>query len=112
MAYGAAKAGVISLTKTFATGLARDGIRVNCIIPGFVAQWPAESDEEREQRASRGQFITARRLGEAWELGPLAVFLASDASSYVTGESFIIDGGGLAGGLAPTGWAPETGGTR
>jgi 3alpha(or 20beta)-hydroxysteroid dehydrogenase len=46
------------------------------------------------------------RLGEAWELGALAVFLASDASSYVTGETFIIDGGGLAGGYAPTGFAP------
>jgi NAD(P)-dependent dehydrogenase (short-subunit alcohol dehydrogenase family) len=40
-------------------------------------------------------------------LGPLCVFLASDASRYITGHSFIIDGGGLAGGLAPTGFAPQ-----
>jgi NAD(P)-dependent dehydrogenase (short-subunit alcohol dehydrogenase family) len=48
-----------------------------------------------------------QRLGEAWELGPLAIFLASDASSYVTGQGFIIDGGGLAGGYAPVGFTPE-----
>ena len=48
-----------------------------------------------------------RRLGEWWELGPLAIFLASDASRYITGQSFIIDGGGLAGGLAPVNFAPQ-----
>jgi len=48
-----------------------------------------------------------RRLGEWWELGPLAVYLASDASSYITGQSFIIDGGGLAGGLGPVDFAPR-----
>jgi NAD(P)-dependent dehydrogenase (short-subunit alcohol dehydrogenase family) len=55
----------------------------------------------------RGRFLPAHRLGEAWELGALAVFLASDASSYVTGQDFVIDGGGLAGGYAPVGFAPE-----
>jgi NAD(P)-dependent dehydrogenase (short-subunit alcohol dehydrogenase family) len=78
---------------------------VNCIVPGFVAQQPPRDDEEVAARKQRGRFITARRLGEAWELGPLAVFLCSDASSYVTGEAFSIDGGGLAGGIAPTGYA-------
>jgi NAD(P)-dependent dehydrogenase (short-subunit alcohol dehydrogenase family) len=112
--YAAAKAGVISLTKTYAAGLARDGIRVNSIVPGFVAQAPAADEEERQRREQRGRFNTARRLGEAWELGPLALFLCSDASSYVTGEIFVIDGGGMAGGIAPTGFAPEpgTGGLR
>lgn len=106
-AYASAKAGVISLTKSFAGGLVGEGIRVNCIIPGFVAQKPPATDEEKSLLASRGRFVPARRLGEAWELGPLAVFLASDASSYVTAESFIIDGGGLAGGIAPAGIAPQ-----
>ncbi len=55
---------------------------------------------------NRGQFVPVRRLGEWWELGPLAVYLTSDASRYVTGEAFIIDGGGLAGGLAPVAFAP------
>ena len=105
MGYAAAKAGVISLTKSLAAQLFGEDIRVNCIIPGFVAQAPAADADEAAMRKQRGRFITARRLGEAWELGPLAVFLCSDASSYVTGESFSIDGGGLAGGIAPTGYA-------
>ena len=105
MGYAAAKAGVISLTKSLAAQLVGEDIRVNCIIPGFVAQAPAADADEAAMHKQRGRFITARRLGEAWELGPLAVFLCSDASSYVTGESFSIDGGGLAGGIAPTGYA-------
>ncbi len=107
MAYAAAKAGVISLTKTLAMMLIGEEIRVNCIVPGFVAQRPPQSEEEAERTRARGRFNPARRLGEAWELGPLAVFLCSDASSYMTGESIAIDGGGLAGGIAPTGFAPE-----
>ena len=105
--YAAAKAGVISLTKSLAAELVGEDIRVNCIIPGFVSQSPARDEEEAAARKHRGRFITARRLGEAWELGPLAVFLCSDASSYVTGECFSIDGGGLAGGIAPTGFAVQ-----
>lgn len=103
-AYAVAKAGVISLTKSLAGMLAGEGIRVNCIIPGFVAQQAPKSQEQFEQVQQRGRFNTAGRIGEAWELGPLAVFLCSDASSYVTAESFVIDGGGLAGGVAPAGY--------
>lgn len=105
LGYAAAKAGVISLTKSLAAQMVGEDIRVNCIIPGFVAQSAPQNDDEVAMRKQRGRFITVRRLGEAWELGPLAVFLCSDASSYVTGESFSIDGGGLAGGVAPTGFA-------
>ncbi|HKS91350.1 MAG TPA: SDR family NAD(P)-dependent oxidoreductase [Tepidiformaceae bacterium] len=106
-AYGAAKAGVIALTKSTAAMLAGENIRANCIIPGFVAQHSPESQEEADQVAARGRFNTVGRIGEAWELGPLAVFLASDASRYITAESFVIDGGGLTGGIAPTGYTPE-----
>ncbi len=106
-AYGAAKAGVIALTKSLAAMLAGENIRANCIIPGFVAQHSPESQDEADQVAARGRFNTVGRIGEAWELGPLAVFLASDASRYITAESFVIDGGGLTGGIAPTGYAPE-----
>ena len=103
--YAAAKAGVISLTKSLAAQVAGENIRGNCIVPGFVSQRPPRDEQEEAMRAQRGRFVTVRRLGEAWELGPLAVFLCSEASSYVTGEAFVIDGGGLAGGVAPTGWA-------
>ncbi|HEX6031569.1 MAG TPA: SDR family NAD(P)-dependent oxidoreductase [Tepidiformaceae bacterium] len=109
--YGAAKAGVIALTKSMAGQLVGEDIRVNCIIPGFVSQAPPRNQEEADRVVARGRFNTARRLGEAWELGPLAVFLCSDASSYITGESFVIDGGGLAGGIAPTGFAPQEAGS-
>jgi NAD(P)-dependent dehydrogenase (short-subunit alcohol dehydrogenase family) len=106
-AYAAAKAGVIAITRSLALMLAPHDIRVNCIIPGWVAQAPPASEEEAETRRASGRRVPVRRLGEAWELGPLAVFLASDASSYMTGQGFVIDGGGLAGGYAPTGFAPE-----
>ena len=106
-AYPTAKGGVISLTKSEATMLWRHEIRANVIVPGFVSQRPAADNEEAEIRKNRGLFVPVQRLGEWWELGPLAVFLASDASRYITGESFIIDGGGLAGGIGPVNFAPE-----
>lgn len=106
-AYPTAKGGVISLTKSEATMLWPHGIRANVIVPGYVSQAPPKDDEEANLRRNRGMFIPVRRLGEWWELGPLAVYLASDASRYVTGEQFIIDGGGLAGGVGPTGFAPR-----
>lgn len=105
-AYAAAKAGVMGLTRTLAAQYARDHIRVNCIVPGFVAQRPPETPEDEQRYAERGRFIPVGRLGRADELGPLAVYLASDASRYMTGECVVIDGGGLAGGAAPMGWTP------
>ena len=105
-AYPTAKGGVISLAKSMATMLGPHGIRSNCIVPGYVSQRPPRDDRERAEREQRGHFIPVDRLGEWWELGPLAVFLASDASSYITGQTFIIDGGGLAGGLGPAGFRP------
>ncbi len=106
-AYPTAKGGVISLTKSEATMLWRHGIRANVIVPGFVSQRPPQSEQEAEMRRNRGLMIPVRRLGEWWELGPLAVFLCSDASRYITGQSFIIDGGGLVAGLGPVNFAPE-----
>ncbi len=103
LGYSSAKGGVISLTRTLAAQLAGENIRVNCIVPGFVAQRPPNDDDERKRVADRGRLNTIRRFGEAWELGPLALFLCSDLSSYITGENFVIDGGGLAGGISPLG---------
>jgi NAD(P)-dependent dehydrogenase (short-subunit alcohol dehydrogenase family) len=106
-AYPTAKGGVISLTKSEATTLWPQGIRANVIVPGFVSQRPPRDEAEAAFRKQRGSFIPVHRLGEWWELGPLAVFLASDASKYITGNEFIIDGGGLAGGLGPVGFEPQ-----
>jgi 2-deoxy-D-gluconate 3-dehydrogenase len=106
-AYPTAKSGVISLTKSVATILGPHKIRANVIIPGFVLKGPPANEPEAEVAKQHGQMVPVRRLGEWWELGPLCVFLASDASQYITGQSFIIDGGGLAGGLGPTGFVPR-----
>ncbi|MDE0005281.1 MAG: SDR family NAD(P)-dependent oxidoreductase [Rhodospirillaceae bacterium] len=106
-AYPTAKGGVVSLTKSQARMLGPHGIRVNVIIPGLVPQQPPKNDREAEARRRIGRRIPVGRVGECWELGPLAVYLASDASSYVTGSSFVIDGGALAGGLGPSDFAPR-----
>lgn len=104
--YAAAKAAVISLSKSLGVMLAPYNIRVHCIIPGEIARRPVESPEEEQYWRDRGRFFPAQRVGEPWELGPLAVFLASDASSYMTGQGFPLDGGFLAGGYAPIPFAP------
>jgi NAD(P)-dependent dehydrogenase (short-subunit alcohol dehydrogenase family) len=103
LGYSSAKGGVVALSRSVAAQVAGENIRVNCIVPGFVTQGAPQTDEDRERMAAGGRFIPAKRVGEAWELGPLAVFLCSDASSYITGELFVIDGAGLAGGVAPLG---------
>ena len=105
--YAAVKAAIRALTRAAASEWGGDGIRANVIIPGFVSQRPAANEQEEQIRKQRGDRIPVRRLGEWWELGPLCVYLASDASKYVTGHSFIIDGGGLAGGLGPVDLVPE-----
>ena len=53
-----------------------------------------------------GEFLPTGKLGKPADFGPLAVYLASAASDYMTGEMFIADGGGLAAGIYPTGHAP------
>ncbi|MFN0060787.1 MAG: SDR family oxidoreductase [Planctomycetota bacterium] len=86
--YGASKAGVENLSRYFATHLAGDGIRVNTLIPGGVLG-TQDADFRRKfcERVPLGRMATRDDL-----LGPL-VFLASNASSYVTGQSLIVDGG-------------------
>jgi len=106
--YCCAKGGVIQLTRSLALSLARDNVQVNAIAPGFFATFSADSAEARTLfTPERARFIPVGRLGRPDEIGPLAVFLASSASDYITGEVMVIDGGGLAGGYAPTGYAPS-----
>jgi NAD(P)-dependent dehydrogenase (short-subunit alcohol dehydrogenase family) len=106
--YSAPKAGIIALTKSFALLLVRYNIRVNCIIPGEFARRPSADAAEEKYWEDRGKFFPARRVGEPRELGPLAVFLASDASSYITGQGFPVEGGFLSAGLAPVGFVPTS----
>jgi NAD(P)-dependent dehydrogenase (short-subunit alcohol dehydrogenase family) len=102
-AYGASKAGGIALTKFAAVEYAKHGIRINCIAPGMHrtglgSQSDPKLAEETEQFIKKlvSMNIPMGRLAEPNELEGLAVFLASDASSFVTGQVFVQDGGQLA----------------
>ena len=102
--YCCGKGGMIQLTRALAFNLGRYGITANTIVPGFI---PTRGTENiPEGLAQSGDVIPIGRLGKPEDMGPIAVFLASGASDYMTGELFTLDGGGLAGGLAPTGHAP------
>ncbi len=101
--YACAKGAVIQLTRTLATSLARYGVKSNCIVPGY---FPTEGTSASKEVLPRAEFVPVDRVGEPAEIGPIAVFLASSASDYMNGETFVVDGGGLAGGYAPTGYAP------
>ena len=102
--YCVGKGGVVQLTRTLATSLGRYGVTSTCIVPGFL---PTTGTDESRLTLPRGEFIPIGRVGHPQEIGAVAVFLASSASDYMNGEAFMIDGGGLAGGYAPTGYAPE-----
>ena len=89
--YGAAKAGVINLTTTLAYEWADDGVRVNCIAPGFVATPGVES----QMGVSADEIDRAdvdRRIGTSEEIADVAQFLASPASSYLVGETITAQG--------------------
>ena len=99
--YIAAKHAVIGLTKQAALEYAQDGIRVNAIAPGWFGGTdlarhrlegkPAEEFQERERKIA--EFTPMGRRGDVEELKGLLLYLASDTSSFVTGQTFAIDGG-------------------
>lgn len=93
--YGATKAAIMMLTRHAAVAYAKDGIRINAIAPGLHSTrpllWPDELMKNIEEMMSK--FIPMGRSAAPREIKGLAVFLASDASSYVTGQTFITDGG-------------------
>jgi len=104
--YGTAKAGVINFTRVLATTFAQDNIQVNCIAPGFVDVTQLQPEPRAGGMTRNAQYIPVGRFGVPEDIGHLALFLASDASDYITGGLFPNDGGGLAGGISPTGYAP------
>ncbi len=89
--YGTAKAGIISLTKTLAAALALDNVRVNAILPGLMAtETVMPFYNSRPEMLAR---VPMRRYGDPEEVVGATVFLASDASTYVTGSTIVVDGG-------------------
>jgi 2-deoxy-D-gluconate 3-dehydrogenase len=93
-AYAAAKAGLIRFTESTALEWAPYGVRVNAIAPGSFpdpVQYSKSSLQKREKQAR--ETIPLRRLGKLREVGLLTLYLASDASSYITGQTIAIDGG-------------------
>jgi NAD(P)-dependent dehydrogenase (short-subunit alcohol dehydrogenase family) len=92
--YNASKAAVIHLTKSLAAEWALHHIRVNAIAPGYMnTSMAAPFFDDPEYGGIWIDAIPMKRPGEPEELGPAAVFLASDASSYMTGATVVIDGG-------------------
>lgn len=98
-AYNASKAGVIGLTKTMALELAPK-VRVNAVCPGYVLTPMQEAEYTDAMLADCAASIPMGRLGSPQEIAAIVSYLASEAASFVTGQSFVIDGGESAGGLS------------
>jgi NAD(P)-dependent dehydrogenase (short-subunit alcohol dehydrogenase family) len=104
--YCATKAAIIGLTKAMAIDHGKEGIRVNCICPGYIDAGLAEGYFQAQPdpavaRLAAGKLHALWRIGRPEEVGRAAVFLASDDASFVTGASFVVDGG-FGSGLPPS----------
>lgn len=95
--YIASKGGVVQLTKALAVEWARFNVRVNCIAPSYILTDMAKRDIEANPKILEQNLkkIPMRRAGEPREVGDVCAFLASDAASFLTGETIAIDGGWL-----------------
>jgi len=110
-AYCAAKAGVVNLTRSAALEFAADGIRVNCIAPGGVSTpivYGGMANKDMvEANLAKAQPIP--RAGQPEDIAQAALYLASDASGFVTGHTLVVDGGAVSG---PAGMARRPGTER
>lgn len=92
--YASSKAALLHLTRSLALEWGPSGINVNCILPGpFATEMNAPLLADPEQAKRFVSFVPMGRWGEVDEIGGLGVFLASDASSFVTGAAYAVDGG-------------------
>jgi 3-oxoacyl-[acyl-carrier protein] reductase len=94
--YCAAKAGVVGFVRGLASELARGGIRVNAVAPGFIrtAQTLSEEHSQGEAGLRRAtEYIPLGRVGDPADIADVVLFLASDAARYVTGQTIVVDGG-------------------
>jgi NAD(P)-dependent dehydrogenase (short-subunit alcohol dehydrogenase family) len=103
--YCATKAGIIGFTKAVAIDHGKEGIRVNCICPGYIDSGLAESyfqaqPDPAEARSAAGRLHALWRIGQPEEVARVAIFLASDEASFVTGSAYAVTGG-FGYGIAP-----------
>ncbi len=93
-AYSASKGGTHGMVRQMAADLAPEGIRVNCVIPGFIdTPINAVVFADAKELAVATAGIPMRRAGQPHEVAPIYVWLASDEASYATGSFFVVDGG-------------------
>jgi NAD(P)-dependent dehydrogenase (short-subunit alcohol dehydrogenase family) len=100
--YACSKGAVLQLTRSMALTYADYNIQTNCIVPGIFPH-----NERLMAFFKGGKFIPMGRGGQDADVGPLAIFLSSEASNHINGALIKIDGGGLAGGITPTGVEPR-----
>jgi NAD(P)-dependent dehydrogenase (short-subunit alcohol dehydrogenase family) len=92
--YGMTKGGIVSLTRDLAAEWGKHGVRVNALAPGWIrTPMTAVTQQNKERCAKILERVPLRRWGEPEEVAGVAVFLASDASKYVTGHTIPVDGG-------------------
>jgi NAD(P)-dependent dehydrogenase (short-subunit alcohol dehydrogenase family) len=92
--YNAAKAAMVTLTQQLALEWGPEGIRVNAIAPGMISGTHFSASSQDEGAAERrGKIVPLRRTGRATDIAPVALFLLSDASRYMTGQLITVDGG-------------------
>ena len=91
-AYHASKGAVTVLSKNAAVTYAEQGIRVNCLLPGYVDTPMSRKVTEEEARALIA-LTPVRRVGMPYEVAPIVLYLASDESTFTTGGTFFVDGG-------------------
>jgi NAD(P)-dependent dehydrogenase (short-subunit alcohol dehydrogenase family) len=99
-AYATSKGAIITLTRTLALELAEEGIRVNCICPASIdtPMLQASFDRQADPQAARARNVKRHplgRLGTAEDVANLALFLASDEAAFITGGTYVVDGGAL-----------------
>ena len=91
--YSSTKAALISLSKTFAADLADKGIRVNAILPGYIATLLSKKVNAGRIEAISAGIPLGKRFGQPEEIAYAALFFASEMSTYITGQTLIVDGG-------------------
>ena len=93
--YAASKAGIIAFSKSLAIELAPYGITVNVICPGITDTAQPRGHQTEEQIYAQGQRIPLGRIGQPEDLAGPAIFLASDAAGFITGQTILVNGGGI-----------------